>query len=447
MVLQLEFNKGLDLVFGLNSEQVIGAAPQVSTLAILGRDFIGLNPRVLVKPGQAVVLGEPLLLDKHDPAIQITAPGSGRVAEVNLGKRRRLLSVVIELDESAAAAKKFTLPNITDAAGIRELLLNSGAWTGFRTRPFNNIPAADSTPSALFITAIDTRPLSADPNLVIAEKLQEFATGMRVVAALAKVPVFLCTASNWLGPEPEGKQIQRVEFSGPHPAGLPGTHIHHLHPASRERVSWHINYQDVIAIGHLFETRQLATERIISVGGNDGIKPSIWRTRTGANVEELSSERINPNNKYRILSGSILDGFNAQGPESFLGRYHHQISLIAEQPEPPQPGPVAGLYSTLLTRLFKSPLALRQTLQFDSDSGRQRSAIMPTEAFEQVIPLDILPTPLFRALLVKDTDTAQTLGCLELAEEDLALSSFVCPARLDYGTILRANLDQIQKEG
>lgn len=448
MVRRVIIKKGLDIPIPGSPEQTIECGPPVKTVALLGADYAGLKPRVLVEPGQVIGLGEPLILDKRNTAVQFTAPGTGRVIAVNRGRRRALQSVVIELDESAAPEKIFDVARLKNQADIRELLLKSGAWTSFRTRPFEQVPGSGSSPRSLFVTAIDTRPLAADPAVVIAARMENFALGLETVTQLSTGSVYFCTGPDWQGPEPSGIGVQRVEFDGPHPAGLAGTHIHYLDPVAADRSVWHIDYQDVIAIGHLCSTGRLSCERVIALGGPGVLRPRLLRTRSGANIAELLEGELVPDGNCRLISGSVLDGCVAAGPVAFLGRYHSQIAVIGERTERRRFGWFEigsnsfGLAGRIAAARHTGTLSKISTAL----NGRQ-VAMLPTEAFERVMPLDILPVPLFRALLIKDTDTAQALGCLELAEDDLALSSFVCPAKQDYGAALRINLDYIEKEG
>jgi Na+-transporting NADH:ubiquinone oxidoreductase subunit A len=239
-----------------------------------------------------------------------------------------------------------------------------------------------------------------------------------------------------------------VEFTGPHPAGLPGTHIHYLDPVAADRSVWHIGYQDVIAIGHLFKTGRLLTERVVSLGGPGVLQPRLVRTRPGASITELLAGELAPERNYRLISGSVLDGFAAEGPMAFLGRYDNQVSVIVARAQRRLFGwfgSEADQYS--FAGLFASARDRGRLRDFTTARNGRQAAMIPVDAFERVMPLDILSAPLLRALLVKDTDIAQALGCLELAEEDLALTSFVCPAKQDYGAALRINLDQIEKEG
>ena len=247
-------------------------------------------------------------------------------------------------------------------------------------------------------------------------------------------------------------KIRRVEFSGPHPAGLPGTHIHHLDPVAADRTVWHIGYQDVIAIGKLFGEGKLWVERIVALGGVGFERPRLVTTRLGANIDDLVAGTLKEagprDGPPRLISGSVLNGRTAAGPEAYLGRYHCQISAIPDGGQSRLFGwldPFRRSYS--FAGLFRRRQAHKKLLPFSSSRMGRPTAMVPVDAFEHIIPMDILPVPLLRALLVRDTDQAQALGCLELDAEDLALASFVCPGKIDYGTVLRINLDRIEREG
>jgi Na+-transporting NADH:ubiquinone oxidoreductase subunit A len=446
--LRFDIANGLDIPVDGAPEQTIFAGQVPHAVALMGSDYNGLKPRLLVEPGQFVRLGEPLFVDKRDTRVQFTAPGTGRIAAVNRGSRRALQSIVIDLDEIVESQIFFNKVQLQDRSAIRDLLQQSGAWTAFRTRPFDRVPPADATASAIFVTAIDTRPLAPRPEVVIAERQEEFTRGLELVATLSEGTTFLCTDSGWAGPEPEAEQIRRVEFSGPHPAGLPGTHIHYLLPAGTKRTVWHINYQDVIAIGYLVLTGRILMERVISIAGPGVVEPRLIRTRLGASISDLLKNEMVKTRNCQSISGSVLDGFAATGHMDYIGRYHNQVSVLFESSERDWFGWFSvGSRKFSFAGLFSTVWNTRLPREFTNARNGRRVAMVPVEAFEKVMPLDILPVPLFRALLVKDTDSAQALGCLELAEDDLALSSFVCPAKQDYGAALRANLDQIELEG
>jgi len=429
----------------------------VRSVAVLGGDFNGLKPKMLVQIGDRVRLGEALFTDKRDPEVMYTAPGSGTVVEINRGARRVLLSVVIELDESGSEAPEFSNLAASEPAtmapeAIRSGLLKSGLWTAFRARPYNKVPQSDSSPRSIFVTAIDTQPLAADPNVVVEAHREAFRQGLEIIAGLTEGCVYLCTGPDLGGPGGDGAQVRHVEFAGPHPAGLPGTHIHHLDPVSSDRTVWHIGHQDVIAIGKLFGEGRLRVERTVALGGAGFERPRLVTTRLGANIEELVAGELKrpeaSGKPSRLISGSVLTGRTATGAEAYLGRHHLQISAIPDEAQRRLFGWL-GLFDPRYS--FAGRFRRRQghstLLPFSTSQNGRLTALVPVDAFERVVPLDILAIPMLRALLIADTDQAQALGCLELDAEDLALCSFVCPGKNDYGAVLRMNLDQIERDG
>ena len=460
--MQIRITKGLDIPIAGNPGSAIEAGRPVHSVAVLGDDYVGLKPRMLVQVGDPVSLGQPLFADKRDPKVLFTAPGSGTVAAVNRGARRVLQSVVIKLDESGDDASRgeesrfADLPDFDPATiapdEIRSALFTSGLWTAFRARPYNKVPQSDSDPHSIFVTAIDTQPLAVNPGIVVAAQREAFLHGLRVIGRLTEGPVYLCTGPGWGGPLGDGIQVRHVEFAGPHPAGLPGTHIHHLDPVGSDQTVWHIGYQDVIAIGRLFSEGRIRVERTLALGGAGFEQPRLITTRLGANVDELVADGIRYAGAQakppRLISGSVLNGRSAAGPEAYLGRYHLQISAIPADGQRQLFGWL-GLFAWRYSfaGLFKRRQGHTTPLPFSTSRNGRPTAMIPVDTFEHVMPLDILPTPLLRALLIKDTDQAQALGCLELDAEDLALCSFVCPGKIDYGAALRINLDQIEREG
>jgi Na+-transporting NADH:ubiquinone oxidoreductase subunit A len=244
--------------------------------------------------------------------------------------------------------------------------------------------------------------------------------------------------------------VQVEEFRGPHPAGNPGVHIHHLAPVSRTRTAWHLGYADVIAVGRLAATGRLPVERVVSLAGPMLARPRLVTTRLGASLDELTHGEIRGDGReVRIVSGSVLSGKRASGPElGFLGRYHQQVSALAEGNERRLFGwamPGAGSYSVL--PVFVSRLLRRRSFELTTDTNGSYRPIMPLGTYERVLPMDILATYLLRALVVGDIEQAEKLGALELDEEDLALCTFVCPGKTDFGPFLRSNLVRIEKEG
>jgi Na+-transporting NADH:ubiquinone oxidoreductase subunit A len=451
--MQIRTTKGLNIPISGEPEQVVHPGPAIKNLALCGPDYVGLKPRLLVSEGDPVGLGQPLFLDKRDPEVNYCSPGNGTVVAINRGARRALESVVVRVADSDAGDVGFDPMSdqqmaTLDRDQVAGRLQQSGFWTAFRTRPFSRVPHSESRPHSIFVTAIDTRPLAADPELVIRRDSGAFISGLRVLPLLAEGAVYLCTGPGWGIETPEIDRLQTVNFSGPHPAGLPGTHIHHLDPVGTGRVAWQIAYQDVIAIGELFTSGTIHTARIVALGGDCIVKPRLVTTRLGASIDELLEGELSQPDACRIISGSVLGGRTASAGLTFLGRYHDQVSVVREGG-----GRQLFGWSGLSPRRYTAAPALlggkwrRKKRSFSTSQNGRFSGMITLRVFDRMMPLDILPAPLFRALMVKDTDRAQALGCLELDEEDLALSSFVCPAKYDYGKVLRINLDQIEREG
>lgn len=450
----IKIRRGLELPINGHPQQEIDGNPVVKTVAVIGPDYHGMKPTMEVNEGDTVKLGQLLFTDKKVEGVRYTSPGAGRVVAINRGERRAFQSVVIELAEQEEAVV-FPSWNETELSGltteqVREQLVESGLWTALRTRPYSKVPAPASSPAAIFITALDSNPLAADPELVLRENEQDFINGVNLLSKLTEGKVYVCTTEhsvihNFQGGE--NPQIRVETFGGVHPAGNVGTHIHFLDPVSESKTVWHINYQDVIAVGKLFVTGRLPVERVIAIGGPQAKKPRLITTRLGASLTELVADECKAG-KTRIISGSVFGGRNAEGPLAYLGRYHLQSSLLAEQTEQDFLHYLrAGKKRYSLLPIYISSLFRNKRYDFTTTTGGSERAMVPVGSYEKVMPLDILPTQLLRALIVGDTETAQNLGCLELDEEDLALCTFVCPGKYEYGPILRDNLAHIELEG
>ncbi|NNF17311.1 MAG: Na(+)-translocating NADH-quinone reductase subunit A [Gammaproteobacteria bacterium] len=448
--MRIDVRKGLSIPLAGEPQQVIDTASNTRSVALLGRDYVGLRPRMKVEIGTRVTLGQSLFEDKQTPGVPFVAPGTGVVTAINRGARRMLQSVVIELEGDAEpefpSYPRATLSTLGKQS-VRDTLIESGLWTALRTRPYSKIPQIDTEPHAIFVSALDTNPLAADPAIVIAEYQQDFLDGLDILSRLTDGKVYVCTAPDPKIAFTDNPHVQQVSVSGPHPAGLVGTHIHFLNPVTADRVVWHLNYQDVIAAGRLFTTGALWTERIVALGGSRVREPRLIRTRLGASTENLLAGELLPG-PARVVSGSVLSGHRAFDALNYLGRYHMQISVVPEgQPREfinyMMPG--ASKFSGI--RAFAGHLLHRKPFDLSTSQNGSPRAIVPIGNFEPVMPLDLLPTPLLKALVVRDTDSAQALGCLELDEEDLALCSFVCSGKHEYGTELRACLTQIEKFG
>mgnify|MGYP001204868357 CR=1 FL=1 len=444
-------SKGLDLP--LAGAPVPGVAParEVTRVALLGADSVGLKPALLVQPGDHVRRGEPVYEDKANPGVRYTAPAAGRVLEVNRGERRAFVSLVIEVGPDDAQ-QPFTsysgrAPEQLTRDELRALLLESGLWTALRARPFGRVPRIDADPAALFVTAIDTRPHAPEVATVLADRKQAFRAGLAALTRLTRGPTFLCQAPGADLDPPAGVQVEA--FDGPHPAGNVSWHIHRLFPVALDRQVWHVGAQDVAAIGELLLHGRLDTNRVISLAGPGVRSPRLLRTRLGAAIDELVAGELH-DGEQRVISGSVLDGRGVGNggatADCYLGRHHAQVAVLPEGREremfgwitpSPQKFSVTG---SVLGAFLRSARPLSTTT-----NGAPR-AMVPIGTYERVLPFDIEPTFLLRALITKDDPRAIALGALELDEDDIALATCVCPGKYEYGPMLREALTRIEKE-
>ncbi|UEG62934.1 Na(+)-translocating NADH-quinone reductase subunit A [Stutzerimonas chloritidismutans] len=444
----INIKRGLDLPIAGAPAQRIEAGRPVRSVAVVGFDYPTMKPTMAVQVGDRVKLGQILFSDKKSEGVHYTAPGAGVVSAVHRGEKRVLQSVVIDLEGDEEVTFTSYSPAQLDGLSceqVRENLQQSGLWTALRTRPFSKVPAVDATPASIFVTAIDTHPLAADPAIIIAEQPEAFEAGLKVLTNLAKV--FLCKAPNASLPGESLAKVQVESFNGPHPAGLAGTHIHFLDPVSASKSVWTIGYQDVIAVGKLFTSGRLSVERVVALAGPVVEQPRLVRARLGANLDELTAGELQPG-ANRVVSGSLLGGRTAHGAFAYLGRYHQQVSCLREGKEREMLHYMRpGVEKHSILNIYISKLMAGKKFAFSTSTNGSPRAMVPVGNYEEVMPLDVLPTQLLRALIVGDTEVAQKLGCLELDEEDLALCSYVCAGKYEYGPILRDNLTRIEKEG
>ncbi|QYJ70719.1 Na(+)-translocating NADH-quinone reductase subunit A [Shewanella sp. FJAT-51649] len=448
----ITIKKGLDLPISGEPRQIIEPGNRPSQVALLGEEYVGLKPTMLVEVGDKVKKGQPLFEDKKTKGVLFTAPASGEIVAIHRGERRVLQSVVIRCNGLDADEQiRFDIHTDLQALSadvVKAQLVKSGLWTALRTRPFSRVPALDSKPAGIFVTAMDTNPLAADPRLIIAEQRDAFKAGLAVLSHLTEGKVYLCQDKDEALVGADLPKVEVRRFTGVHPAGLAGTHIHFTLPVSIERQVWHIGYQDVIAYGKLFQTGELYTDRVVALGGPSVLNPRLLRTQLGAELSALVADEVKPGNN-RVVSGSVLSGHTARGVHDFLGRFHNQVSVLAEDAQHQVlPWVRGGSDKFSITRAVTSRLfGLTKSFEFTTHQGGSHRAMMAFGQLDRVMPLDILPTLLVRDLVVRDTDEAQALGALELDEEDLALCTFVCPGKYDFGKELRACLDVIEREG
>lgn len=444
----IKIKRGLDLPIAGAADATI-TSKKATAVALIGFDYVGMKPTMLVQVGDKVAKGQALFEDKKTPGVIFTAPVAGTVHEINRGAKRVFQSLVIKAEgDEALSFAQYPAAQLAslERQQVVDNLVKSGLWTALRTRPFSKVPALDAIPAALFVNAMDTNPLAANPLPIIEQKKEAFVAGLDALSRLSDV-LYVCHAPNADLPKANASNVRTESFAGPHPAGLTGTHIHFLRPVSANKQVWSINYQDVIAIGQLFTSGQLNSERVIALAGPAVSKPRLIKTVIGADLSELTRGEL-ASNHSRVISGSVLSGRTANDVLAYLGRYHLQVSALAEGDQREFFGwfsPGINRFSRL--NIYLSRFMPNKKFNFTTTSNGSPRAMVPVGAYETVMPLDILPTQLLRAIIVGDTDAAVALGALELDEEDLALCTFVCPGKYEYGDILRDNLTQIEKEG
>ncbi|MEM7482744.1 MAG: Na(+)-translocating NADH-quinone reductase subunit A [Acidobacteriota bacterium] len=449
--------RGLNLPITGAPEQTIEDAPSPSRVALMAADYPGMKPTMHVSLGDAVTRGQLLFEDKKTPGVLYTSPATGKVVGVHRGARRALISVVVEMAsiEHGGRAQNHRFKSYTSKPAeslnrdqVRDLLVESGMWPSLRKRPFGRVPAPDAEPHSIFVTATDSQPLAADPAVVMAGREREFEAGLVALGKLTAGNVYVCVAKGQSVAVPSDDRFRVEEFAGPHPAGTAGLHIHLLDPVHRGKTVWYTNYQEVIAIGALVSSGQLDFTRVVSLAGPGIRKPRLLRTRLGTSTTSLTEGEL-VGGEQRLISGSVLAGRKAEGEEyGYLGRFHHQLAVVREGREREFLGWLGpGFKKFSITRVFASALMPRKKFAFSTNANGSHRAIVPIGMYERVFPIDIPPSFLLRALVMQDVEQLEKLGVLELTEEDLALCSFVCPGKYEYGAHLRQALTTIEKEG
>jgi Na+-transporting NADH:ubiquinone oxidoreductase subunit A len=422
------------------------------TVALVASDYLGMKPSMKVQEGDRVKTGSPLFEDKKVEGIVYTSPVTGTVKAISRGERRHFQSLVIEVDQRAEyhTFSSYTGKRTSELKReeIVSLMNEAGLWNTLRTRPYSATPALSSKPHSIFITATDTNPLAPLPDIFIKENQTAFTDGVRILSRLTDGNTYVCVGGGYQFFVPIEDKIRLEVFTGPHPAGNAGTHIHYLDPVHAKKSVWTIGYQDVIAVGKVFGSGRLFADRLITLAGPQATNSRYIKTTIGADLMELTGGEILAG-ETRIVSGSVFYGHTIKsGPEQYLRRFSNQVTLLKEDREREFLGwhsPGFDKYSIM--RTFLSKLVPGKKFAFATSTNGSHRSMVPVGAYEQVMPLDILPTHLLKSLVSKDSDTAQQLGCLELDEEDLALCTFVDPGKVDYGPILRQNLTLIEKEG
>ena len=429
--------KGLNLPISGHPDPVVSDTPTIHKAAILSNDFIGMKPTMLVKEGEKVKLGQKIIEDKKNPGVFFTSPCGGEVSSINRGDKRKFLSIEFDID---AEEESVLFDTNQDP---KTLLIESGLFNAFRTRPFNRTPKVEDKPDRVFINACDTNPLAVSPKDIIQLNEADFNSGVAFISSLFDFDIDLAFEDDHR--DYTFKKVNSTQFKGPHPAGLASTHINAIYPVNLHRKVWTINYQEVISIGYLVNNGKLRTHKNISLAGESVFNPSIVSARIGSNIDQLCAGKVNSN--ARVISGSVLFGHDAIDAMSYLGFYDNQVTALPNHTDDVflnwiMPG--KNIHSKL--NVFLS--AFKQPAKFNFNTGINggNRAIVPVGSYEEIIPHDILMTQLLKALVVGDVEVAAELGMFELTAEDLALATYVCPSKYDYCSILMDNLNKVYEE-
>jgi Na+-transporting NADH:ubiquinone oxidoreductase subunit A len=444
----VKIKKGLNIRLKGAAGKILAGAIPSALFAIKPSDFPSITPRLNVKPGDQVKAGTTIFHDKSRPELKFASPVSGTVRAVNRGEKRILLEVVIERSGDDYIQFGKSDPGAMSRQQIKEKILEAGLWPVIRQRPYHIIANPSSAPKSIFISAFDSSPLAPDLNFVSDNTdTHDFQTGLDVLKKLTdgKVNLVLDGSSE---PSSLLKNTSGVDihwFTGPHPAGNVGIHIHHLDPVNKGESVWYVNLQDVAVIGTLFNHGICKPDRIIALAGSEVINPQYYRTRSGASVRELISGNISEG-KVRIISGNVLTGTSA-GLDGYLGFYDNMITVIPEGDYFEFFGwAMPGLKKYSFSRTFLSSLAGKKDYRLDTNIHGGHRAFVLTGQYEKVVPMDIYPMQLLKAILAEDIDNMENLGIYEIAEEDFALCEFICPSKTEIQSIVRKGLDLMVKE-
>lgn len=415
-------------------------------VAVKPADFQGLTPKLCVKPGDIVKTGEALFFDKYHPEVIFTAPLGGKVYTVKRGERRVILQVIIETDEECGSVGFIKADPLTLSGDeIKNNLLNSGLWVFLKRRPYGIIANPEEKPGAIFISTFDTAPLAPDYNYIMKDQMQTFQTGVNALSKLTAGKVFLGVNGNSLFSDIKNADIRH--FSGPHPAGNPGIQIHHISPLSKSSVVWTINVQDVLFIGRLFETGKVDLTKTVALTGSEVANPQYYRTMACAPMSSIVDGKVkNSDYRQRVISGNVLTGTQAD-KDDFLGFFDSQITVIPEGDDYELLGWAApGFDKFSASNTFFSKLFPKKSYELNANMHGGERAFVLTGQYEKVLPMDILPVSLLKAILTEDLDKMEQLGIYEVIEEDLALCEYVCVSKIKVQEILRKGIKTVIKE-
>jgi len=447
----INIRKGLDIRLEGESAKKIVVLPISKTICISPLDFHGLNPKLVVKEGDAVKAGDAIFFDKAHESVMYCTPASGVVKAIVRGEKRKILNILIETGSEQVYRQSDPI-NILNASNeeVKSIMLANGLWPLVKQRPLDVIADPNQTPKAIFVTGFDSAPLAPDFTFILKGKEKDLQAGLNALSKLTSGKVHLNINPTSAGAElTEMKGVEINKFSGKHPAGNVGTQIHHVDPINKGEFVWTLNAIDVAIIGQFFNTGKFDLSRIIALSGSEISTPQYYRTLPGTPIEQIVKGNVKEEH-VRYISGNVLTGDRKQLNE-YLGYYHNQVTVIPEGDQ----------YKFFLTkgwlglgfdkfsnsRLFPTFLMPKsKKFVLDTNTNGEERAFVVTGELDKVFPFDILPMQLVKAAITNDIDGMENLGIYEVAPEDFALCEYVCTTKIDIQDKIRQGLDVIAKE-
>lgn len=439
----IKIRKGLNINLKGKAEKVFIKAEAAKTYAVKPTDFAGLTPKLSVKEGDLVKAGTPLFYDKYRPEVKFSSPVSGKVLRVNRGERRKILEVIVESDGKQVSEEFKKLdPIALSKPEITSTLLNAGLWPAIRQRPYSIIANPEQTPKSIFISVYDSSPLGVDYDFILQDSAKEFQAGINALSKLTSGKVNIGVNGKYQ-PNQAIANVKNANinaFTGPHPAGLISTQIHHTDPINKGEVVWVVEPQEVVTIGRLFLNGTYSPTKIISLAGSEVKSPRYYKVISGSSIEPLVEDNVAEGN-LRYISGNVLTGTRVEN-DGYVGFYDSMVCVIPEGDKFEFFGWITpGFNKFSLSKTFFSWLTPKKEYRIDSNLKGGKRALMITGNFEKVFPLDIYPMQLIKAIIIEDIDLMEKLGIYEVVEEDFALCEFVDTSKTDIQAIVRKGLD------
>ena len=448
----IKLKRGFDINLAGKPEKKISESSHSETYALKPTDFINMSrPKLLVKEGDTVKAGTAMLYDKMSEGVKYCSPVSGEVVEIKRGEKRKLLEIKILADKEVVF-EKFKTFSTSDLANLSkkealEQMQAGGVWPNIIQSPFGIVANAEDTPKAIFISAFDTNPLAPDVAFQLGDKEKFFQAGLDVLRKLTPGKVHLNINGQAEVPQvfAQANGVELNKFSGPHPAGNVGVQIHHLDPISKKDIVWTVAPYGVAQIGQLFLEGKYDASKLVAVTGSEVKNPGYVKTYSGVMLEKLFGSEV-PTGHLRFIAGNPLTGENC-GKAGYLGYYHNQVTVI---PEGDYEEFLGWIKPSTKKLSFHKAIGLLSFLnrgkEYTVDTnthGEDRPFVVSGE-FEKVLPMDILPTYLFKAIISEDYDDMEALGIFELVEEDVALCEFIDPSKNEIQKILREGIEMIK---